>query len=126
MNQQIIVPKKTIPLLKEAVAQILAVPADDIEITDENMTAMSHGMALLEVYGSGLNGDSEGDELLARELSKLLKVPAFTSGVCPDGTLDEYIDGEFFKRLKVNEEAIEENGEEYIRFIDPPEGVTDP
>ena len=122
----VILPKRAIPLVKDAIAQIVKIPAEEvIIITPEgDEVEMSHGIARIEVEAYLWDSFAE-DIRLAKGISKILKVPTFTSAG-PSGTLDEYIDGEFFKRLRIDEGATDKDGCWFPRFIDPPEGMTEP
>lgn len=122
----VILPKKAIPLVKDAIAQIVKIPANDVVIMtpEGEELEMSHGIARIAVEAYLWDSFDE-DIRLAKGISKILKLPTFTSAG-PSGTLDEYIDGEFFKRLRIDEDATDEDGGWLPRFIDPPEGMTEP
>ena len=120
-DAELLVPKHVVEKIHELAAKILGMPTDDVifnEIFETN-----YKMAAVRVVNSPEENYDE-EVRIASELSKILQVP-ICLGSHEQWTVDEYINGKFVKELEIDDDE-DETGFPIIRFIDPPEGMTEP
>ena len=118
----ICVPKSVVGKIQETTAKILNLPKEEVQFVDyfETMNCNMEYVGVSTIYEENF----EEETFLAAKLSEVLQVPVCLGGHNPEDVLFQYINGKCAGELKI----IDVEGPDLLsfRFIDPPEGMTEP